>query len=480
MSPVLLLQYLRYYVLQEASGWVTFIKVTCVFLILLSAVLTLLFPAVKLSQPKGEYNVGVVDLYLPVEFDDTDDKVKSAKGHVKARLFYPTLEEVDEIPYFNEDVANHICGQMMAVNGLDSLKWFFYHWKLMTLRVKRNAKPVSFVTNEVLASKKRGSEKPLDSKAEQKIPMAVFSHGILGNVFIYSYQCMNLASNGTLVLLVEHTDGSAIGAKKKDGSFVYYDLSIAKLDKDPDYFKNVDYIRARRNQIQFRAQEFVAASKAFRSLNETNIRELEDLGISFIGKLNTDDLSACGHSFGGATALVACKENPSLYSCYVGHDPAVDWMPDDARYALFEESQSQSGGSRMKYDGGTGGYEKTFQVPTQKTLDEQSLHGLDLFFLFSHEWVIKGYANIPFIQNMLRRGKLGLWDGESTVDIIHNACHVEFSDSCMKTPIWLARAGGMTGSRNPHETAEEIASRTLDFLSEVRGKRNVSPKNVLQ
>ena len=384
------------------------------------------------------------------------------------------MEEADEIPYFNEDVAGHICSQIMAVNGFDKLKWFLNHWKLMTLRVKRNAQPVSFVTNDVLASKKRGSIIPADSESKTKVPMAVFSHGILGNVFIYSYQCMNLASNGTVVLLVEHTDGSAIGAKKKDGSFVYNDMSIAKLDKDPDYFKNVDYIRARRKQIEFRAKEYIAASKAFRELNEKNISELEDLGVSFVGKLNTDDLSACGHSFGGATALVACNESPSLYSCYVGHDPAVDWMPDYTRRSLFHESKFD--GSKMKYDGGTGGYEQQSFHKDKVDDDTATLHKLDLLFLFSQEWVRKGYANITQLHHLLRCGKLGVWDGVSTVDIIHESCHVEFSDSSMKVPTWMARAGDMTGSRNPHETAQEIAFRTLEFLSEVRGKQYRSRK----
>ena len=68
-------------------------------------------------------------------------------------------------------------------------------------------------------------------------------------------------------------------------------------------------------------------------------------------------------------------------------------MPNDVRYALFDESRFE--GSIMKYDGGTGGYEKSFQAPTQKTAIEKSFHGLDLLFLFSHEWLIKGFANIP-------------------------------------------------------------------------------------
>ena len=104
------------------------------------------------------------------------------------------MEKSDEIPYCNEDGASHVCSQRMAVHGLDKIKWFSNHWELMTLRVKRNAQPVTFVTtNDDLASKKRGSVIPPNAEVENKISTAVFSHGILGNVFFYSYQCMNLA-----------------------------------------------------------------------------------------------------------------------------------------------------------------------------------------------------------------------------------------------------------------------------------------------
>ena len=256
--------------------------------------------------------------------------------------------------------------------------------EFITLRAKRNAKPLQFATNDALdTTGKSGTDlnmkENLTAQPKPKLPMAVFSHGIMGNAFIYSYQCMSLASNGTLVLSMDHTDGSAIGATKKDGSFVDYDAS---LNNDPDY------PRARRKQIEFRTQEFVAASKALRLLNESNIRELEDLGISFVGTLNVNDMAACGHSFGGATALVACQKHPSLYSCYIGHEPALDWMPDDVRYALFEESKIEK--SRIQYNGGTGGYETSFQVPMQKASHKKTLHHLDLFFLYSHEWMRKG------------------------------------------------------------------------------------------
>lgn len=42
--------------------------------------------------------------------------------------------------------------------------------------------------------------------------------------------------------------------------------------------------------------------------------------------------------------------------------------------------------------------------------------------------------------------------------------HNEFSDMCMLTPLWLARGVGVTGERNPIDTAREVHDRTRVFL----------------
>ena len=59
-----------------------------------------------------------------------------------------------------------------------------------------------------------------------------------------------------------------------------------------------------------------------------------------------------GHSYGACTSLTAASRRPDLVSSVIAHEPAFDWMPDDARRELFAEHKLV-GGPR-KYDGGTG------------------------------------------------------------------------------------------------------------------------------
>jgi hypothetical protein len=47
----------------------------------------------------------------------------------------------------------------------------------------------------------------------------------------------------------------------------------------------------------------------------------------------------------------------------------------------------------------------------------------------------------------------------------------------MKLPLWLARAVGVTGKRNPHDTSSEIFDRTFAFIKEAREKRVTKSKN---
>ena len=72
---------------------------------------------------------------------------------------------------------------------------------------------------------------------------------------------------------------------------------------------------------------------------------------------------------------------------------------------------------------------------------------------------------------MHEHGVIGPKQGTTDVGVIQKAKHQEFSDSCMLTPIWLARATGLTGERNPHETAAEIGARTLEFLEATRRRK---------
>jgi dienelactone hydrolase len=341
MIPIVLLQCTRYWL--SHIGWAAFvIKILSLIFIAKSFLLTILFPAVKISPAKGKYNVGIIDLHIPVE--------NFQHEHVTVRLLYPCLEKSERLPYFNVDTADAVCKLLIKIGApppLNKISFILDTWKLSTINAKRNATPLEHLSDQAEAEDVNTSNGvnagntsgAIASGESSTFPIVVYSHGLTGSAELYSYQTMSLAASGTVVMTIVHTDGSAIGVKRKDGSFMQYDDSIGKLSRNEETF--VEHIRARRGQADYRAKEFLSAAQALLKLNETNIEELEHVGISFVNKLNTADVTAVGHSFGAATALGAANRRPDLFKCMVAHDPAIDWAPDDCRRALLPKHRFQ-------------------------------------------------------------------------------------------------------------------------------------------
>lgn len=437
MIPLVLIQFTRYFVF--INWFSSTVKWVSILLLLKALILSLLYPALEISSPRGKYHVGIVDIHLPVANFEC--------SHVSVRILYPCNEaRKKSFRYLQKDTADDICKQMMMVGAPGPLKrfvWMLDQWKLSRIHATRNGSVL----------------KPEEKK--DGWPVAIFSHGLLGGAFLYSYQTLSLASNGMIVLSVNHSDGSAIGLKTKDGMFQAYDSAISELNRDETL---EEYVKVRRNQADYRSNEIIAALDAFLNLNKNNSFELESVGVSLVGLLNTNDITAVGHSFGGATALTMTARNPERIKACIALDPAVDWIPDVERRVLLSEERLKD--SNLCYNGGTGG----FSSDAKLDLDQKSerLHSVDLFFLYSDEWMKKKWGASHFIFDMFKRGKLGSSYGNSDCSFIYSSNHSEFSDVCMKTPLWLGRATGMTGIRNPHDTSEEIASRIQNFLVESR------------
>lgn len=104
------------------------------------------------------------------------------------------------------------------------------------------------------------------------------------------------------------------------------------------------------------------------------------------------------------------------------------------------------------------------------TLPAPTLHDTtQLLVLFSDEWYSKGSSGTDVLKDMHYRNVLGPSDGKSYFGVTEGAYHQEFSDACMLTPLWIARGVGLTGPRNPLDTAKEIHLETLNFLKALQG-----------
>lgn len=204
LLPFLVLQGLRFIFKNEDYYWVSLaIAIASSACVFLGLTFSILFTPVTLPPIKGaKYNIGVVDVHLPVLIDGKDD-------HVTARIFYPTKDDsASSIPYLNPKNAIAFCKESMKIAppAIRSMDWILHTWRLMKLPVKRNAAPL-----------------------EKKMPLVVYSHGLGGTREIYTYQTLNVAASGNIVVSLDHADGSAALVERVDGSLMLRDFEIHKV-----------------------------------------------------------------------------------------------------------------------------------------------------------------------------------------------------------------------------------------------------------
>lgn len=217
--------------------------------------------------------------------------------------------------------------------------------------------------------------------------------------------------------------------------------------------------KTRRAQVEFRAEEFLAAANAMKALNAQNIPALESLGVDFVGKLNADEVHYMGHSFGAATALYAALRQPP--KSVLTHDPVSGWLPDPLRYSLFELPRVQQAAVNYSYY-----WVNEEELAKAAEYEGPSIHEIPTLILFSHEWHSQNWEGTQLLTDLSKRNLLGN-NAKFRVQVIDGAKHNEFSDTSMLTPTWLARATGLTGERSPLDTAWDIRKATWEFLKEL-------------
>ncbi|XP_053122667.1 platelet-activating factor acetylhydrolase 2, cytoplasmic isoform X2 [Hemicordylus capensis] len=166
--------------------------------------------------------------------------------------------------------------------------------------------------------------------SSSKYPLIIFSHGLGAFRTVYSAICVEMASRGFLVMALEHRDRSA--------SATYF----CKLEPDsPDFSttpvqeewlsyrgvpKDQKEFRFRNPQLHQRANECIRGLKLIRSINSgkpiTNILHTNFDLTALKDNVDLTKVAAMGHSFGGATAILALVKE-TQFKCAVALDA---WM----------------------------------------------------------------------------------------------------------------------------------------------------------
>ncbi|ETW02045.1 hypothetical protein H310_05662 [Aphanomyces invadans] len=133
-------------------------------------------------------------------------------------------------------------------------------------------------------------------------PVMIFSHGMGGSLEMYSSITQYVASEGFVVIVVNHDDGSASVSRNVDEiTYSYYQRPPqSALD---DWVGEGYFIRNK--QVHARVRHVRAVLDALVDLQT-------DEGGLFYEGLNLDHVAAAGHSFGGATVLTAAKRDSRI------------------------------------------------------------------------------------------------------------------------------------------------------------------------
>ncbi|KAG8451308.1 hypothetical protein GDO86_003504 [Hymenochirus boettgeri] len=199
---------------------------------------------------------------------------------------------------------------------------------------------------------------PLESGIDKK-PLIIFSHGLGAFRSMYSALCMELASNGFLVAVLEHRDGSACAT--------YHFTDPAQTDTPLQEvwvpFRKVEVgtkeFYLRNYQLHHRANECVRAMRILKDINNGvaihNVLKSEFDLQAFKDRIDFSKVAVMGHSFGGASAIL-CLAKDDTFRCAVALDAWISPL-DDTSYPyihkpiLFinaEDFQTDSSIQKMK------------------------------------------------------------------------------------------------------------------------------------
>ena len=426
------------------------------------SLLALGYPKLELSHPElGVYEVGAF-------------RGRMAPEIPACQFFYPVGDNSkrtskEKIPYFRPE----------AVDGLLDFLGGFGDGIVQMLQEKSHP-----------LSKHYGMD-PLLKKCQtnSQFPLVVFSHGLSGTMEMYSQLCSQIASTGCVVVAVEHEDGSASYAETlaKDGTFVGlpYKRPAAKIPYNrenvvdfrfPMLEQRVEEISRIYNQFD---QEF-GSKRSNRNSPENVDEESAVLLEKIVAVADTSRLHLVGHSFGGATQLLAAQtweqEKERQQQQQVVAVPAMADASNSIMDSIAVErkaSTKQDGGATLLLPG----EDSRTQLPSPRSITVFDAWN----FALPESVLTKGLESsptTPILSVLSETWATTSPEREQTLEFLRhcdsarscyarNSVHQSVSDTESYVPSFAAQRIGNRGKKEPrHRTVRALVKEIAKFTKD--------------
>ena len=259
-------------------------------------------------EPTGPYAVGTTT--FTVYTDREELRAPGTKRRVPVRVYYPASKEA---------VAGMDKARYMSRNVAEGLK-------------KALHAPIRYDNREAAGDNVSECCPDAPKIEGSRFPLVVYSHGLSSYRESNSFLCIELASQGYVVMAVGHPY-DACCAELDDGTCIFFDGELSKKQYDPFWRGMMKAIRLTHSQGTDRelAQRFDELQQQYCKLIISRVREweLDTLDAVQYARETWDawidfdrGIAATGHSLGGATAYVLCLDFPE-FVCGVNLDGAL-------------------------------------------------------------------------------------------------------------------------------------------------------------
>ncbi|EPX73435.1 PAF family phospholipase A2 [Schizosaccharomyces octosporus yFS286] len=272
-----------------------------------------IIPTAALPEYEGPLRVGsvVIEMSVPKELQWKLPNIEHELKTVKLRMFYPIFP--------TEDLRSRKDEFWLPFNeGIPHIAKGFKWWVIRACAAQFSKTSLPVYEGTVF-----------QDNQNTKLPVLLFSHGLLGSRNLYSSLCGNISSYGIVVLALEHRDQTAIISTVRDPSHPDDKGYLVQYREIKDFYSK-ETIELQKDRLSFREREIQLAVKMIRTINEYGVPSLDtayscsgnpdtcrQLFESLKGRLNTSkgELLLSGHSFGAATAAFIANSLARSLDC---------------------------------------------------------------------------------------------------------------------------------------------------------------------